>query len=562
MFYGIRSAHLLLCLFILPVGLGLCGVLLPALGYFPALGSYDLSLRPVQEFLAWPGLSMAVCLSVGAGLLATWLSLLGAICLLLWFWDHPFGRWLLRFAGPFIAVPPTAVAAGLILFLAPSGWLMRLISPELTGFTRPPFWALFPDPHGFGLVLALVIKEIPFILLLCLSALARVPASDMRRITRSLGYGRVSGFILIVWPQIYRQIRLPLLAVLVFAISVVELPLLLGPSLPPPLSVLVFQGFQDADLQQRFAASVGAVVQFALVGLSWVVWRAGEWLLKGLMRLAIWQGQRLPALDMLIWPCGGLALMPLITGLCGLMALIVWSGAGRWPFPADLPLFFSGRAWQQAGPLLVVMAQSMWIAFAASVLANGLMLFWLDRHSAQNRQPQGWVLALIYLPLLVPQISFLFGLQIGVSWAQLDGTYFAVIWVHALFILPYSYLILAPAEAAFDRRYLNLAASFGLPAWKQRVAVKWMLMLPAIGAAFLVGVAVSAALYLPTLFAGAGRITTLTVEAVGQIQGGARAYAAVAVLLQIALPISFYLVVGLALRLRFRKFAAMNGGKA
>ena len=88
----------------------------------------------------------------------------------------------------------------------------------------------------------------------------------MRRITRSLGYGRVSGFILIVWPQIYRQIRLPLLAVLVFAISVVELPLLLGPSLPPPLSVLVFQGFQDADLQQRFAASVGAVVQFALWG--------------------------------------------------------------------------------------------------------------------------------------------------------------------------------------------------------------------------------------------------------------------------------------------------------
>ena len=85
---------------------------------------------------------MAICLSVGAGLLATCLSLLGAICLLLWFWDHAFGRWLLRFAGPFIAVPPTAVAAGLILFLAPSGWLMRLISPELTGFTRPPLGAV------------------------------------------------------------------------------------------------------------------------------------------------------------------------------------------------------------------------------------------------------------------------------------------------------------------------------------------------------------------------------------------------------------------------------------
>ena len=60
-----------------------------------------------------------------------------------------------------------------------------------------------------------------------------------------------------------------------------------------------------------------------------------------------------------------------------------------------------------------------------------------------------------------------------------------------------------------------------------------MMMMPAISASLLIGLAVSISLYLPTLFAGAGRITTLTVEAVGQIQSGARAYASIAVLLQL-----------------------------
>ena len=145
---------------------------------------------------------------------------------------------------------------------------------------------------------------------------------------------------------------------------------------------------------------------------------------------------------------------------------------------------------------------------------------------------------------------------------HLDGVYVSVIWVHALFILPYSYLILAPAEAAFDRRFMQLGATFGLRSLGQILRINWMLMLPSIGASVLVGIAISAALYLPTLFAGAGRITTLTLEAVAQIQSGARAQTAVAVLLQLMLPLLFFVAIRSVLRLRFRKFAGMNGGRS
>ena len=556
------GAQLALLIFVAPVCLGLLGVLLPALGYFPSLGSSSFSMHPFWDFLALPGLRNALFLSLSTGLIATALSLCGAVCLLLLFWGRGQGRWLLRFIGPILAIPPTAIAAGLMLLLAPSGWLLRLISPEVTGFTAPPPWLLFPDPHGFGLVLTLFVKETPFLLLLCLAALARVPASEMLKVSGSLGYGRLSTFMLIILPQIYQQIRLPLLAVLVFSVSVVELPLLLGPSLPPPLSVLVLQGFQDADLNMRFAASVGALAQLGLVIIAWLIWRCAETLLARLASLWVWRGRRAGQLDRLILPAGLIVVLPIFLFILSLAALILWSVAGRWPFSANLPLYFTNAIWMQSGDLLIVVGQSAFIAIAASLVANLLMLVWLHCQSERLQSRDSWIILLIYLPLLVPQISFLFGLQIGLSWAHLDGVYVSVIWVHALFILPYSYLILAPAEAAFDRRFMQLGATFGLGSLGQILRIKWMLMLPSIGASVLVGIAISAALYLPTLFAGAGRITTLTLEAVAQIQSGARAQTAVAVLLQLMLPLLFFVAIRSVLRLRFRKFAGMNGGRS
>ena len=560
-FHAAFFTHLMLLIFISPVCLGLIGVILPALGYFPALGGVELSFKPIWAFLSMPGVGNAIFLSLSTGLLSTALSFLGAVSLLLLFWGQGRGRWLLRSIGPIIAVPPTAIAAGFILLLAPSGWLFRLASPGLTGFDAPPPFLLFPDPYGLGLVLTLFTKETPFILLLCLAALSRLPAADMLKLSSSLGYGRISGFLLIILPQIYKQIRLPLLAVLVFGVSVVELPLLLGPTLPPPLSVLVFHGFQDADLSMRFAASVGALVQLCLVGVAWCLWCMGEWLLSYLARYWVYQGRRTRFLDRCILPLGFISLVPII--LAGLSFIVVglWSIARGWPFSADFPINFTLDVWVQAGDFIRLLGQSASIAFCASLLANGLMLVWLHYRRERRRSEQSRLSFLIYLPLIVPQISFLFGLQIGLSWARLDGYLLSVIWVHALFILPYSYLILAPADAAFDTRYMHIGASFGRGQLHQLFGIKWMMMMPAIGASLLIGIAVSASLYLPTLFAGAGRVTTLTVEAVSQIQTGARAQSSVAVLLQLALPLIFFIVIRSILRVRFRRFAGMNGGR-
>ena len=51
-----------------------------------------------------------------------------------------------------LATPHAAFAIGLAFLLAPSGWLLRALSPWLTGFDFPPPWPTTQDPWGLGLI--------------------------------------------------------------------------------------------------------------------------------------------------------------------------------------------------------------------------------------------------------------------------------------------------------------------------------------------------------------------------------------------------------------------------
>ena len=145
-----------------------------------------------------------------------------------------------------------------------------------------------------------------------------------------------------------------------------------------------------------------------------------------------------------------------------------------------------------------------------------------------------------------------------VTW--LDGTWLAMIWMHMLFILPYVWLILAPAAASLDMRHDRIAASLGAGRWRRYGRVTLPMLTPAIITALFVGTAVSVALYLPSLFAGAGRITTMTLEAVALASGGSRPMAGVATMLQLLVPVLFFALFQTIYRLGYGRFAGMRAG--
>lgn len=161
----------------------------------------------------------------------------------------------------------------------------------------------------------------------------------------------------------------------------------------------------------------------------------------------------------------------------------------------------------------------------------------------------------------MPQIGFLFGVQVLFVWLGCNDSWFALIWMHALFVLPYVYLTLADPYRSLDPRYARTALALGKSPWIVWTQIELIMLLRPALLALAVGFAVSIAQFLPTLFAGGGRFSTLTTEALGLAAGGDRQIVGLFGLTLAALPfLGFGLAVALpAWRFRHRRALAAGG---
>lgn len=533
---------LTLGLFLLPIGAGLFGTLLPAFGWLPALGGERLGLEPWRALFAQPGLGRAVLVSLVSGIGAT----LAAFAIVLLFCagchrSRLFRRLRLLLA-PLLAVPHAAMAIGLAFLIAPSGLLARLVSPWATGWTLPPDLATVNDPWGLALLLGLTVKELPFLLLMTLGALGQVRAPQRLRTARSLGYGPATAWLKTVLPALYPLIRLPLYAVLAFSLSVVDMAIVLGPSTPPSLAVLVVRWFYEPDLSLRFVAAAGALLQLGLVAGAIALWALGERLAAALGRRWLAAGGRGGSGRAVELAGGAAALGAVGLGLAGLLGIALWSLAWRWRWPDALPGAWSLETWRrQLDGLAASGTTTLLLGLAATLAALVLVVGCLEREQRGGRRPGRGALWLLYLPLLVPQVAFLFGVQVLAVRLGLDGRWPALVWSHLLFVLPYVFLALAESYRALDPRYGRAARCLGAGPERLLWRVRLPMLLRPLGFAAAVGFAVSVAQYLPTLFAGAGRFATLTTEAVALAAGGDRRVLAVYAFLQALLPLLGFL---------------------
>ena len=101
-------------------------------------------------------------------------------------------------------------------------------------------------------------------------------------------------------------------------------------------------------------------------------------------------------------------------------------------------------------------------------------------------------------------------------------------------------LALSRSWRALDQRLVSSAAALGAGPIRRLLAIKLPILLRPLLTAAAVGFAVSVAQYLPTLFMGAGRVPTLTTEAVTLSSGSDRRVTAVYATLQSALPFLVY----------------------
>jgi len=536
-------SHLVLLL-ALPSLAGLAGTLLPAFGFAPVLGHHGFSLDPWRRLFAEPGLLRGLAVGTAAGVASTLLAL--SLTHLVLARAHTRGRTVLlgRLLAPLLAVPHASFAVGFAFLVAPSGLLLRLLSPWATGLERPPDWLFPADPWGLSLTLGLALRETPFLLFAGLAALARIPVDEHLAVARSLGHGETGAWLHAVLPQLQRALRLPALAVLAYGCSVVDMALVLGPSTPPTFAVTMTRLALDPDPSLRLAAAAGAVLQLlailaAAAPLLWLE-RATARVVRGLRRpvAARPHGRILPV-------AGALAALAVCgSGSLVLLQLGLWSLAGSWRFPAVLPDALTLRHWAAASPeILPVATRTLVLAAGVAALATAAVVPLLRRVGPTGRY--GAVpaaTALLWLPLLLPQLAFLPGLQLLFLALGLDGTPAAVAVAHFVFVLPYVLLVAKGPFEATPARLGEVARCLGAGPAGAFLRADGPLLARPLLAAFAVGASVSVALYLPTLLVGAGRVPTLATETVAFTLAGDRRLASVAGLLLAVLPALLFLL--------------------
>lgn len=506
-----------------PVVAGLAGAIGPAFGYLPSAGLEQFSFDQFQKLFDWPGIWRAMRLSVVTGLATTTIALTVTVAI--------FARWsgtktfraIQSLLSPLLSVPHAAAAFGIAFLISPSGWFVRLFSPWLTGWDRPPDLLILNDPNGIAIIAGLAAKEVPFLFLMALAALGQVQNRQSISVAQALGYERGMGWIRAVLPRIYSQIRLPVYVVLAYSMSVVDVAVILGPNTPAPLSVKIVEWMSEPDLQMRAQAAAASLLQFGLVAAVIAGWR--------LMEIAIgWGAARRTYAGQRSGITRPLAVVGLIAGgttaaalLLGIVILVMWSFAGYWGFPSALPDSLSLATWgRHGGGALDALGSTVGIALVATLIALALTIGCLETEHRQHVRLGRTGIWLLYLPLIVPQTAFLPGLQILMLNLGLSEGVLPVMFAHIVFVLPYVFLSLSDSWRAWDSRYGQAALSLGSSPSGVLFRVRMPMLLAPVLTAIAVGISVSVGQYLPTLIIGGGRVETLTTEALALASGGDR----------------------------------------
>ena len=199
----------------------------------------------------------------------------------------------------------------------------------------------------------------------------------------------------------------------------------------------------------------------------------------------------------------------------------MWSGAKLWTFPRLIPNIISFDHFKTYGSRLL---ESFWasvsVALVSVAISLVLSIIILEFVKYTKRRQQ--VVAIVFMPLIVPTVVYVAGVHILFLYLMITGSFMAVVWAHMQYVLPYMFLILYGPFMAYNENYILVSRTMGKPIWYSILTIKIPMLWNTIMYSAGVGLLVSFAQYLTTLFIGGGRYNTLTLFMVTLSSGGSR----------------------------------------
>lgn len=515
----------------------------------PLLAALAMLVPPLFDGVAWqmaldhPQLWPALALSLATGAAANLVALALGIVLLAGLYRSRVWNRLQALAAAGLAVPHLAFAIGFAFLVMPSGLMARLV----VGGDAPPQWITVQDPWGVTLTLALALKELPFLLTAGLAVLSRGDAAlrAQCRAAASLGHAPGSAFLRVVLPALMRELRWPLVIVFVYGATVVDMALVLGPTQPPTLAVVIWHALNHADPATNAMGLVltlllSAALALVLLGVALL---ARPW--SGPLRAVLTAGPSPLAAPRRLAAVTGLVSLAILA--LAMIVLALLSLAPRWPYPALLPPAADLSAWANVAPAPLWL--SLLLSLAASTAAVGLAVAWFETQDAGRDR---WVIGLALAALALPQLASAGGQYRLFLPLGLTGTLAGLFLAHLTPVAAYVLIVLAGPWRGFDRRYVAAARALAAPPFRALFAVKLPLLKAPLLTAAAIGFAVAIAQFVPAQLIAAGRWSTLPMEAVTLASGGNRALTAAFALALAVPPLAGFLAAAILGRPRWR----------
>ena len=229
-------------------------------GYYPLLGLEEVTLHYYYEMFTDPRFLGSLCYSLYLSTMSAVLSVVLGVLLAYQFFkmskEHKIISLLYKLP---IIVPHIVVALLIFLLFTQSGFFSRILYRLniISGMKEFPY--LIFDRGGIGIIMAYLWKQIPFVVLIVYTILRNIN-KNWEQVAQNLGANRWQIFWNIYLPLILPGIGTAFIIVFAYSFGAYEIPILLGPTNPRPLSVLAYQRFSSLDLLQRPYAMVITVV--------------------------------------------------------------------------------------------------------------------------------------------------------------------------------------------------------------------------------------------------------------------------------------------------------------
>ena len=386
-------------------------------------------------------------------------------------------------------------------------------------------------------------KEIPFFILVSMSAIEQFGAKKFLNVGKSLQHSTFSVWCILLFPLIYKRIRLIVFIVIAFAASVLDMSLLLAPSTPSTLAIRILQYYQSSETDSLFIASNLALIQLFVIVILLLMWLLLEKLVSNkfvftyLVRACSYKN------SFIKYFIFSLILILLALSLLTIISSFLWGLGGNWFFPNLLPTSINieifVKFFNENKSIILI---SIFIPLIVSLLSCVIVILWVELTESFNKKYY-YFEGFIFLPLFIPQISFLIGIQSFLIPLNFSNFFIPLIIVELFYVIPYSFIILAPSFREIKKDIIKVAASLGKNRFERLIFIKIPIIMPTFLLSIAIGMLVSFALYTPVYFIGAGRVTTLTVEALNLALSGAKKDLGVATIFQIIIPIVILLSV-------------------